>query len=48
MLLVDFARGWTDETSPMSVPLARQLEGAARMLDAARPARCTNDATSLP
>lgn len=36
LLLVDFARGWTDPSSPMSFPLATELACAARLLRAAR------------
>jgi len=36
LLLVDFARGWTDEASPLSVPCGGEVEAAARLLDAAR------------
>ena len=38
LLLVDFARGWTDPASPVSLPLDAQLECAARLLAATREA----------
>jgi maleamate amidohydrolase len=39
LLLVDFARGWTDPRSPLSVPCADELEAAAKLLSAARTGR---------
>ncbi len=38
LLLVDFARGWTDPESPVSLPLDDQLERAAELLAATREA----------
>lgn len=38
LLLVDFARGWTDPESPISLPLDEQLACAARLLEASRAA----------
>jgi len=38
LVLVDFAVGWTDPTSPISLPLDAELERAARVLAAARSA----------
>jgi maleamate amidohydrolase len=38
LLLVDFARGWTDPHSPISLPLDDQLDCAARLLAATRAA----------
>jgi maleamate amidohydrolase len=38
LLLVDFARGWTDPQSPISLPLDDQLDCAARLLAATRAA----------
>ena len=39
LLLVDFARGWTDTDSPLSVPCADELDAAAKLLAAARARR---------
>jgi nicotinamidase-related amidase len=36
LLLVDFARGWTDSASPISLPLDTQIEAATRLLRVAR------------
>jgi maleamate amidohydrolase len=36
LLLVDFARGWTDPSSPLALPCAAEVEAAARLLAAAR------------
>lgn len=38
LLLVDFARGWTDPASPISLPLDAELANAAELLAAARAA----------
>jgi maleamate amidohydrolase len=36
LLLVDFARGWTDSSSPLAVPCAAEVTAAARLLATAR------------
>jgi maleamate amidohydrolase len=36
VLVVDFARGWTDPTSPLSIRLDRELETTAELLAVAR------------
>jgi maleamate amidohydrolase len=36
LLLVDFARGWTDPESPLALPCAAEVTAAARLLEAAR------------
>lgn len=36
LLLVDFARGWTDAASPLAVPCADEVATAARLLATAR------------
>jgi nicotinamidase-related amidase len=36
VLLIDFARGWTDPESPMALPLDDQLAGAGRLVRLAR------------
>jgi maleamate amidohydrolase len=36
LLLVDFARGWTDPESPLAVPCAGEIDAAARLLGVAR------------
>jgi maleamate amidohydrolase len=36
VLVVDFARGWTDPASPLSMPLDRELASAAELIAVAR------------
>ncbi len=36
LLLIDFARGWTDPTSPLSLPCSSEIAAAARLLRLAR------------
>ncbi|HEY3541865.1 MAG TPA: isochorismatase family protein [Gaiellaceae bacterium] len=39
LLLVDFARGWTDPASPLAVPCGVEVRAAARLLETARACR---------
>jgi maleamate amidohydrolase len=38
VLVVDFARGWTDAASPMALPVDREVAAAAALVDAAHAA----------
>jgi maleamate amidohydrolase len=38
VLVVDFARGWTDPASPLALPADTEVEAAAALVAAARPA----------